>query len=315
MDWLVDYRKAIKEYARDYVLENTGLKVIALLITAVLWLSVASRPVSQIALNGVPIVFHNVPPNLQPSKFPPLVARVYLAGPRDVVESLRGGQFIVTADMTAVEPGVRVIPLNVDPKSLPANIKVRDVEPTSITVTVERIIEREVPIIPRWEGKPAAGFEVIDWRILPSTVSISGAESQVRDITDVSTESVRLNDRTEPFTEQVAIDIGSPNLTLSENIRKVTLEVNIGEFRKERVVEVPVLLRGASSRIRTTPKFVGVTVYGPRSAVDAIGSGDVSAVVEYQPGIREVSPTVKISPAFEDRVVVRSVKPQTVRVR
>jgi hypothetical protein len=48
MDWMNDYLKALKEYARPRA-ENTGLKVLALLITAVLWLSIASRPVSQVA--------------------------------------------------------------------------------------------------------------------------------------------------------------------------------------------------------------------------------------------------------------------------
>ena len=40
MDKLWRTLKVLKEYAKDYVLENTGLKVLALLITAVIWLSV-----------------------------------------------------------------------------------------------------------------------------------------------------------------------------------------------------------------------------------------------------------------------------------
>src|SRR3989441_7352900 len=101
MDWMNDYLKGLKEYARDYVLENTGLKVLALLITAVLWLSVASRPVSQITLNAVPIVLVNLatsPNPLTVSKYDTLTARVYLEGPRDVLDALRAGQLTVTAD-------------------------------------------------------------------------------------------------------------------------------------------------------------------------------------------------------------------------
>ena len=66
MDWMNQYLKGLKEYARDYVLENTGLKVLALLITGVLWLSIASRPVSQTALNGVPIELFNLPVSPEP---------------------------------------------------------------------------------------------------------------------------------------------------------------------------------------------------------------------------------------------------------
>ncbi len=321
MDWMSQNLKSLKGYGRDYVLENTGLKVLALLITGVLWLSVASRPVSQIALDAVPILFYNlsVSPNLTVSKYDTLASRVYLEGPRDVLDSLRAGQFSVRADMSNVEPGVRVIPLSIDPGRLPANVKVKEIEPRSIRVTVERVIEKEVPIIPRFEGEPRSGYEVTDWQITPATAKIGGAESQVRDITEASTESVRLADRTEPFSEQVAIDIGSPSLTISEDggrNSKVMLTVNIGEVRKERVIDnVPVTLNGAPQRARVNPKVVRVTVYGALSAVDNITAGDISVAIDYQLGSPAFAPKITLSPGFADRVAVKSVEPQKVSVR
>ena len=90
MNWLLHYLKIVKEYARDYVLENPGLKVLALLITGVLWLSVASRPVSLLPIANVPIEFINLEsPALTVSKWDTLQARVLVEGPRDVLDSLR----------------------------------------------------------------------------------------------------------------------------------------------------------------------------------------------------------------------------------
>jgi len=315
-----DYLKGLKEYARDYVLENTGLKVLALLITGVLWLSIASRPVSQVALNGA--IEFNLPPEspfLTVSKYDTAMARVYLEGPREALDMLRAGQLTVTADMTAVEPGVRVIPLKVEPgrNGLPLNVRVEKIEPARIRVTVEQMIEREVTITPRWEGDPPPGSEVIDWQITPPNVRIAGAESQMREITGVSTETVRLTDKTGTFSEQVAIDIGSPNLNLSEDSpRKVMLTVNVGEVRKERVIDdIPVAVFGAPPRARALPRFVKVTVYGARSVLADMTAADVSVGVEYQGGSQMFTPRVTLSPAFADRVVVRSVEPKTVRVR
>ncbi len=317
MHWIDEYLNALKEYARDYVLENTGLKVLALLITGVLWLSVASRPVSQAALNGA--IEFNLPdaPALTVSKYDTLTARVYLEGPRETLDGLRAGQLTVTADMSSVEPGVRVISLKVDPNRLPANVRVKEIEPPTITVKVERVVEREVPVTPRWEGDPPPGYEVIDWQITPRTVKIGGAESQMREITQVSTESVRLTDKTGTFSQQVAIDIGSPNLSISEDSsRKVMLSVDVGEARKERVIgTVPIALFGAPGRVRAIPRFVSVTVYGARSVVDQMTVSDVSVGVEYQPGSSGFSPRVTLSPQFAERVTVRSVEPKTVRVR
>ncbi len=317
MDWMNDYLKGVKEYAKDYVLENTGLKVLALLITGVLWLSVASRPVSQVTLS-VPIEPPNLADsaNLIVSKYDPLTARVDLEGSRDVLDALRLGQLAVSADMSGVEPGVRVIPLNIEANRLPAGVRVKEIEPRAIRVTVERVIEREVPVTPRFEGDPRPGYERIDWQIVPPTVKIAGAESQVRDITEVSTETVNLTNKTEPFSEMVAIDIGSPNLSLTDNSRrKVMLSVNIGEQRKERVFDVPVALFDAPPKARVLPRSVRVTVFGPHSDVDSMSKADLNVGVQYQAGARSIAPKVTVSPSFADRVVVRSVEPGTVRAR
>src|SRR5215475_5274563 len=315
MHWIDDYLTAIKEYARDYVLENTGLKVLALLITGVLWLSVASRPVSQVAMNGA--IEFNLPESHAVSKYDTLTARVYLEGPRDTLDSLRTGQLTVTADMSDVEPGVRVIALKVDPSRLPTNVRVKEIEPPTITVTVERVVEKEVPVSPRWEGEPPTGYDLIDWQITPPTVKIAGAESQMKELTRVSTETVRLTDKINSFAEKVAIDIGSPNYTISEDIaRKVMLQVTIEETRKTRVIEnIPVVVTGAPSRSRPLPRSVSVTLYGARSAIDEITISDVSVGVEYQPGSRTFTPVVTLSPAFIDRLAVRSIEPKTISVR
>jgi YbbR domain-containing protein len=212
-----------------------------------------------------------------------------------------------------------VIPLKVEPNrnGLPANVKVTEIEPRTIRVTVERMIEREVTITPRWEGDPPPGSEVIDWQITPPNVKLAGAESQMREITGVSTETVRLTDKTGTFSELVAIDIGSSNLNLSgDSPRKVMLTVNIAEVRKERVIEdVPVALFGAPARTRALPRFVKVTVYGGRSILAGMTVADINVGVEYQGRTRMFTPRVTLSPAFADRVVVRSVEPKTVQVR
>ena len=315
MHWIDDYFRAIKDYARDYVLENTGLKVLALLITGVLWLSVASRPVSQVAVNGA--IEFNLPESHAVSKYDTLTARVYLEGPRDTLDSLRTGQLTVTADMSDVEPGVRVIALKVDPSRLPTNVRVKEIEPPTITVTVERVVEKEVPVSPRWEGEPPTGYDLMDWQITPPTVRIAGAESQMKELTRVSTETVRLTDKISSFAEKVAIDIGSPNYTISEDsARKVMLQVTIEETRKLRVIEnIPVVVTGAPSRARPLPRSVSVTLYGSRSAIDEMTMSDVSVGVEYQPGSRTFTPVVTLSPAFVDRVAVRSIEPKTISVR
>ena len=315
------FLNAIKEYARDYVLENTGLKVLALLITGVLWLSVASRPVSRMTLRDVPIEFRNwKSQSLTVSKADALVAQVFVEGPRDAIDSLRSGEMTVVADMAEVEAGVRVIRLKVDTNRLSANVIARDIEPRTIGVTVERVIEKEVPVIPNFEGQLPPGYEIIRWAITPETVRVSGAQSQIRDVTELSTETVVLTGKTEPFSGPVAIYKGALNLNIIDEGRTdVMLSVNVGELRKERVLEgVPVDVLGGPARRGPVPRFVKVTLFGATSAVDAMTAADVNVAVEYnQPSTRSglFAPKVTVAPGYAELVTVRSVEPASVRVK
>ena len=320
MDRVWHYLSAVKEYGKDYVLENTGLKVLALLITAVLWLSVASRPVRQVTLQNVLIEFHNLPDSMIVSKYDTISARIYLEGPRDVVDSVRPSEVSVIADMLGVEPGVRVRPLTLDTSRLPASVKGREVEPSRVRVTVEEVIQKEVPIVPRFDGQPPPGYQVISWQITPPTVRISGAESQTRDITEVSTETVSLADKTHTFSESVAIDIGSPNLNISEQgHRTVMLTINIGEVQKERTIErVPVVLFNGPPGAQLIPKYVNVKLIGARSAIDQMSASDLNVAIDFQAegtGARLLAPKVTVSPTYSDKVTVRAVEPATVRVK
>jgi YbbR domain-containing protein len=318
MNWLLHYLKIVKEYARDYVLENPGLKVLALLITAVLWLSVASRPVSQLPVANVPVEFTNLEWTvLTVSKWDTLQARVLVEGPRDVLDSMRPSALSVAADMAGVEAGVRVIPLQIDSSRLPQSVKVREIEPRTVRVTVERVVEKQVPIAPRLEGKPAVGYEVIGTQLVPEVIAISGAESQVREVDQVTTESVSLYERTETFSDRVAIDIGSSNLRLSDPSRqRVMLIVNIGEIRRERTFErVPVTISNAPRKARAFPAYVRVILSGARSAIEQLTPEDISVVVEYQSGQHSYEPRVSLSQTFTDRVSVKSFAPGTVQIR
>jgi YbbR domain-containing protein len=318
MDRVTEYLKFLKEFGKDYVLENTGLKILALLITGVLWLSVASRPVSQITLRDVPIELRNLPEKLVVSKSDDLNARIYLSGPRDVLDTLRSSDLIAVADLTNVEPGVRVIPLKIDNSRLPSSVTAQGYDPRSIRVTVEHEVEKEVQVVPRLDGQPAEGFEIISRQITPAYIRIVGAASQVRDITEVSTETVSLSNRTSTFSEPVAIDTGSPLVNIaSKEQREVLLTVIIDEVHKERIIDdVPVTVIGGPASAKPQPRTVRVTLFGARSAVDAIKPEDLTVTVQYHAGkARESQPQVEISQVYSDRATVLSVEPKLIRIR
>jgi YbbR domain-containing protein len=231
-----------------------------------------------------------------------------------VLDALRPGDLAVIADLSDVEPGVRVIQLQFDRTRLPASVQERGIEPRSIRVTLERVVEREVQIKPRFEGEPPAGYAV-HWEVSPTHVRIKGQASQVRDINEVSTETFSLVGKIGYFTESVAVDIGAPNVNVSEGQPdRVQLKVIIDEIQKERTIErVPVSLIGARPGVRVVPRFVTVRISGPRSVVESITANDIEVKAGYA-GAAEIALTGSLRRDAE-RVIVVGIEPGSVRVR
>src|SRR5262249_23136671 len=98
-----------------------------------------------------------------------------------------------------------------------------------------------------------------------------------------------------------------------------TLTVNIGELRKERVFDrIPITTSGDQGLGRPEPAFIRVKVFGARSAVDAMTADDVIARVETAGKPKpsdQFTPEVTISSYYSDRVDVRSIEPQKIRIR
>jgi YbbR domain-containing protein len=318
MDRIRHWLGILYDYAKDYVLENTGLKILALLITAVLWLSVASRPVTEVTLRGVQIELAGLPQGLIPTKSDTLLASVTLRGPRDVLDTVHSGDLALRGDLTGVEPGVRVIPVKLERNRIPSNLDEVSIDPYSVRVTIERQVTKEVMVKPRFDGEPSRGYELINWNVNPPTIFVVGAATQVRDIADVSTETVSLSGKTAPFVEEVAIDIGSTSVSIEgDNSRKVQLAVDIGETHKERVIEkVPVSVVG-NSAAHPNPAFVSVRVVGPASSVDLLTPADLNATVEYRRGLKrdaEVKPDVRLADD-SGKIRIISVTPDSIRLK
>ncbi len=306
----------VKAYLRDYVLENTGLKILALMITVVMWLSVASRPVREATLQEVPVKFPDVPNNLTITKYDTQLARVTLRGPRDVLDPIRASDLSLVAEMSGIEQGIRVIQLKLDRISLPNSVEEISIEPRSIRVTVERVVEKEVPVRPRFEGEPAPGYEIVRLEVVPDKIRIAGGASLLRDVTDVSTETVILSNLTASLSEQVAIDLGSPNITVSgEDRRKVLLKIDISEVQTERAFDhVPVSVINAPGAARPSPQFVRVVLRGARSVIAALTSDDLSVSVEYS-GRKQVNTLTAAVSRFQDKVFIKAIEPKTVSIR
>src|SRR5215813_7780599 len=223
----------IDKLVRKIFVEDWSLKLLSLAIAIGLWLVVTGHNQPVTAHLNVQLNFIR-PPSLEISNDPPRTVDVMLTGSRNKLDDLTTLDLVATVDISDQHAGERVLRLADKAQiPLPQGVKVDGFQPSAIPVRLEPIIERQVPIEAKLEGKVADGYEVYSVRTSKGSVTLRGPESRVLALQRVQTESVWLSGRKDSFTAtNVAIELPDAKIDLVDPV--VNVDVEIGEHRAEK---------------------------------------------------------------------------------
>jgi YbbR domain-containing protein len=290
----------VDKLVRRIFVEDWSLKLLSLAIALVLWLLVTGQNEPVTAHVNVQLNFIR-PSALEISNDPPRAVDVMLTGSRNKLDDLTTLDLVATVDISDQRAGERVLRLADKAQIvLPQGVKVDGYQPSAIPVRLEPIIERQVPIEAKLEGKVADGFEV--YSVLPNkgSVTLRGPESRVTALPKVLTESIWLGGHKESFTApNVAIDVPDPKVDSLDPV--VSVEIEIGERRVEKTVS-GVTVSGADGS-RAQPASASVTVLGPARLINSLKPEDLKVVVDGN------GPKLELPPALKGKVIMKSIQP------
>ncbi|HEV2667355.1 MAG TPA: CdaR family protein [Blastocatellia bacterium] len=292
--------------------ENKGLKALSLAL-AVLLFVVSRQPVIELRLVGVPIEYRGLSPGVKIVGAAEQTVSMRLSGPRDVVRSLAANQLLVIADLSGKEPGDRVVQLKVDESFLPDNVKVMQIEPSSIRIKLELSMSKRVRVEAQFSGRVAEGREKYGEELHPGEVEIEGPQSVVSKMERVLTEKVTLGGRNADFRTSVEVEI--PQDSRVKTPGRVELSVKIGEERMlRRFASAPVQWTDKTATGWLLTKTVRLEVFGPKSAVEALREDDLRVEVKtasLPPSVTSLTPRVQLPANIE----IRNIIPREVKVK
>jgi YbbR domain-containing protein len=290
----------LDKLVRRIFVEDWSLKLLSLAIALVLWLLVTGQNQPVTAHVSVQLNFIR-PPALEISNDPPRAVDVMLTGSRNKLDDLTTLDLVATVDISEQRAGERVLRLaDKAVISLPQGVKVDGFQPSAIPIRLEPIIERQVPIEPKLEGKVADGYEVYAVRPNKGSVTLRGPESRVLALPKVLTETVWLGGHKESFTApNVAIDVPDAKVDLIDPV--VNVEIEIGERRVEKSVSGVAVTTADGGRVQ--PASAAVTVLGPASMVDSLRPEDLKVVVDGN------GPRLELPPALNGKVSMKLIQP------
>ncbi|HEX8146337.1 MAG TPA: CdaR family protein [Pyrinomonadaceae bacterium] len=296
-----------RRWLRALFLEDWTLKALALLITLGLWYAVTTqRAPATKRLHDVPLEFL-LPGGVDIGNDPVDKVDVMLVGSQDKLAVLTARDLVAQVDVTGLLPGdrnPRLTPNNVS-MDLPEGVLIREIMPRSLTLHLEPVVEREVPVEARFEGEPPPGFARGAATVTPDRVRVRGPESHIRAVERAFTETISLAGRREPLAlPQVSVDI--PDHKVVPLDATVSVRVEIGEEQAER--------RFAGVGVRSesggavTPATAAVVVRGPHSVVEALRPEDLRLVVTPAEDGR-LTPRLTLPPGAQGRVELVNTNP------
>jgi YbbR domain-containing protein len=266
---------------RYHPFRHLGLKILAIALASLLWLSVAGEHVVERSLR-VPLEFRNIPEQLEIVGNTPDTVDVRLRGSSAVLSRLQSGEIVAVLDLSSARSGSRLFHIRSDEVRAPFGVDVSQVVPSTLALELEKSARRKVPVAPVIDGDPAPGFIVGKFTADPATVEIVGPESHVRQVAEATTEPISVKDARSRIRDNVTIGIVDASVRLAQaQSANVTVEIWPAPVER-RMPDVPVRWRnlGAGLRAQVSPQLVHVTVRGAKDPLAALRGDSVQAFVD-----------------------------------
>ena len=249
---------------RQMLTRNFALKLLSLLIAFSLWFFVNFGERDSEESLKVPLELRNIPAHLMITSPRVDFIDVRVSGPRTLLGRVDPNRLSFGLDLNGVRPGPAVFRVDVASLNLPRGVQAVRINPSQVTLEMERVGHKAVPVRLRLNGKPPPDLQVGDTKVSPETVQVTGPASDVRDVAAVNTEPLDVSNATPGTIErELRLDPAGDYISFSAN--RVAAKVRIEEVQTTREFKgVVIAVHNATVPYRVTPDRLRLTVRGPK---------------------------------------------------
>ena len=138
---------------------------------------------------------------------------------RPLIKSIKPEQINVKLDLSQSVIGINSIAVTRENILLPPGILLKKIDPPQLDVTLDAIIEKELPIQPHWTGKLTKGLIMEAANAEPKTIRVKGGGIILKDVSTIFTEKIKLDTLSESGTVTVNLVIAPASLRIDGNNR------------------------------------------------------------------------------------------------
>jgi len=263
----------------DRVLNNWPLKVVAMSLAFAIWVFVSGEK-TMVQDFSVPLDVQ-LPDHLALLETPEDVASVRLRGPESLIGRVDPRVMELSVALDDIGLGEHDVHLSKsDVSGVPRGVDIERIDPARLKIRVDDRDSRKFPLDVVFLGQPPQGYAFYGTRVTPAELTLEGPRSQLDLVDTLQTGTVRLDQRTEPFTVTVRVTPELPGLSVVEpDPVEVHVEVDVAPVERT-FSAVPVEAIGQSYETSVSPVQTSVTLTGPPALLERLRSKQLRLVVD-----------------------------------
>ncbi|HEX3179563.1 MAG TPA: CdaR family protein [Methylomirabilota bacterium] len=209
---------------RDWLLNNWGLKVLAMAVAAVVWFFVVGADRSQIGF-AAPIEYVGLEGMRVVLGTPRETADVQLEAARWAAARVTPASVRVRVDVSKLGEGEHVVQLSTQQVEAPPGVQVVRIWPSAVRLSIAGAAVRTVRVVPQIRGTPAAehalGRVVVD----PQIVQVKGPRTTIEGRTTVETAPIDVSGIRRSITQTVGLLLPESVYATTQRTVQVTVEI------------------------------------------------------------------------------------------
>jgi len=267
-----------------WVTANLGLKVVSFLLALGFWFYVVGEESIEIT-KTVPLEVSATNEKISIVKSSTSFLEVTFQTPRHLLAVLSSSSIPAMHEINADRAGDFSFNVTTKDFTLPGpEIRITKIFPSFVTVTLDEVIVKKVPIRAELMGEPAYGYRVDETSIEldPTAVLVEGPKGILEKMDAIQTEPIQLVGRIRSFRRTVKVREEPEIRALGDGLTEVEVPV-IAEFSERELKKVPVKPLGTPAPrhyVKLETDEVSFTLKGPRELLGTLELDDVLAYVE-----------------------------------
>lgn len=190
------------------------------------------------------------------------LSRESLVYPADIYTDLA---FDPAGGTDAIEPGRYLLPVDKNRIPLGSSVSIINITPSYLSIRLERKVTRVFKVMVPFIGETAKGYMALSPVCEPATVALTGAQSLINRIKQLTTKPVDLTNANEDFKKEVPLDLEQPELfTVAQSIFVVS--VPIQPLPGTRTIEqIPIKFQNRpGEKVSIEPSSISIDLKGPQ---------------------------------------------------